>query len=46
MNSEKTGFFSRYKRLIIAFIVIWAIFIGVLILVGGGDLLPFQYQVF
>jgi len=43
MSSEKPGFFARYKRLIIAFFVIWAIFFGVLIVVGGGDLLPFQY---
>ena len=46
MSSKKPGFFARYKRLIIAFLVVWAIFIGILILVGGGDQLPFQYQVF
>lgn len=46
MTSQKQGFFARYKRWILAFLVMWAILLGVLILVGGGDLLPFQYQVF
>jgi hypothetical protein len=46
MSSKKSGFFGHYKRWIIAFLLIWAIFIVILILVGGGDQLPFQYQVF
>jgi hypothetical protein len=46
MSSKKPGFFSRYKVWIIAFLVVWAIFLAVLILVGGGSQLPFEYQVF
>jgi len=46
MNDSKPGFFSRYKRWIIAFLVIWAVLLGVLILGGDGGALPFQYQVF
>jgi hypothetical protein len=46
MNDSKTGFLSRYKRWIIAFFVIWALLLGVLILSGDGGNLPFQYQVF
>jgi len=46
MSDAKQGFFSRYKRWIIAFFVIWALMLGVLILSGDGGNLPFQYQVF
>jgi hypothetical protein len=46
MSSQKPGFLARYKGWIIAFLVIWVILFGVLLLVGGGDMLPFQYQVF
>ncbi len=46
MSSKKPGFFARYKSWILAFLVVWAILLGVLILVGGGGMLPFEYQVF
>jgi len=46
MNDQGPGFFARYKKWIIAFLVIWAVLLGVLILVGDGGQLPFQYQVF
>ncbi len=46
MTSQNPGFFARYKRWIIAFLAIWAILLGVLIMVGDGGQLPFQYQVF
>jgi hypothetical protein len=46
MNAEKPGFFGRYKRWIIAFFIIWAALLGLLILTGDGGNLPFQYQVF
>ena len=46
MSESKPGFFSRYKRWIISFFVIWAILLAVLILTGDGGDLPFQYQVF
>lgn len=46
MSDAKQGFFSRYKRWIIAFFVIWALMLGVLIMSGDGGNLPFQYQVF
>jgi len=46
MTDEKQGFFGRYKRWIIAFFIIWAVLLGLLILTGDGGNLPFQYQVF
>ena len=46
MSDSKPGFLGRYKRWIIAFFVIWAILLGLLILTGDGSDLPFQYQVF
>jgi hypothetical protein len=46
MNAEKQGFFGRYKRWIMAFFIIWAVLLGLLILTGVGGNLPFQYQVF
>jgi hypothetical protein len=46
MSDAKQGFFSRYKRWIISFLVIWALLLAVLILSGDGGNLPFQYQVF
>ena len=46
MNESKPGFFGRYKRWIISFLVIWGLLLGLLILTGGGGDLPFQYQVF
>jgi hypothetical protein len=46
MSDSKPGFLARYKRWIIAFFVIWALLLGVLIFVGDGSQLPFQYQVF
>lgn len=46
MSSEKQGFLGRYKRWIIAFFIIWAALLGLLILTGDGGNLPFQYQVF
>jgi len=46
MSDSKQGFFSRYKRWIIAFFVVWALMLGVLIVSGDGGNLPFQYQVF
>ena len=46
MSDQKPGFFGRYKRWIIAFFLIWALLLGVLILGGDGGNLPFQYQVF
>jgi hypothetical protein len=46
MSAEKTGFFARYKRWIIAFFLVWAVLLGLLILTGDGGNLPFQYQVF
>ena len=46
MSESKPGFLARYKRWIIAFFLIWAIMLGVLIVSGDGGNLPFQYQVF
>ncbi|MEC9374747.1 MAG: hypothetical protein VYA80_00075 [Pseudomonadota bacterium] len=46
MNKSDSGFLSRYKRWIAAFFVIWAILLAVLIFLGDGSQLPFQYQVF
>ncbi|MCP3999766.1 MAG: hypothetical protein GY727_02530 [Gammaproteobacteria bacterium] len=46
MSDAKQGFFSRYKRWIIAFLLIWLLLLGILILSGDGGNLPFQYQVF
>jgi len=46
MSEVKQGFLSRYKRWIIAFLVIWVLMLTVLILSGDGGNLPFQYQVF
>ena len=46
MTEPKKGFLARYKRWIIAFFVLWAVLLGVLIMSGGGGDLPFQYQVF
>jgi len=46
MTESNPGFFARYKKWIIAFFVIWAVLLGVLILSGDGGDLPFQYQVF
>ena len=46
MNDSKPGFLARYKRWIIAFFLIWALMLGVLIMTGDGGNLPFQYQVF
>ncbi len=46
MSAEKPGFLARYKRWIIAFFLIWAALLGLLILTGDGGNLPFQYQVF
>ena len=46
MNDAKPGFLARYKRWIIAFFIIWALLLGLLIVGGGGGDLPFQYQVF
>ena len=46
MSTEKQGFLARYKRWIIAFFLIWAALLGLLILTGDGSNLPFQYQVF
>jgi len=46
MNESKPGFLARYKRWIIAFFLLWALLLGVLILGGDGGNLPFQYQVF
>ena len=46
MTKAKVGFFARYKRWFIAFFVIWALLLAVLIFIGDGGNLPFQYQVF
>ena len=46
MSDSKPGFFARYKRWFIAFFLIWAVLLAVLIFVGDGSNLPFQYQVF
>ena len=46
MNEAKKGFLARYKRWIIAFLVIWVLMLGLLIFSGDGSNLPFQYQVF
>lgn len=46
MSDSKSGFLARYKRWIIAFFLIWALMLGVLIMTGDGGNLPFQYQVF
>ena len=46
MSELKPGFFARYKRWIIAFFVVWALLLAILILGGDGGNLPFQYQVF
>ena len=46
MSEEKKGFLGRYKRWIIAFFIIWALLLGILIVGGDGGNLPFQYQVF
>ena len=46
MSDTKLGFFSRYKRWIIAFLLIWVLLLAVLIFTGDGGNLPFQYQVF
>ena len=46
MNEPKQGFLARYKKWIIAFFLIWALLLGLLILTGDGGNLPFQYQVF
>ena len=46
MSDAKPGFFGRYKRWIIAFLVIWLLMLALLIVSGDGSNLPFQYQVF
>lgn len=46
MSDAKPGFLARYKRWIIAFFVVWAVLLGLLIVAGDGGNLPFQYQVF
>lgn len=46
MTNGKAGFLARYKKWIITFLAIWVVLLGVLILVGDGGQLPFQYQVF
>ena len=46
MTNGKAGFLARYKKWIIAFVAIWVVLLGVLIVVGDGDQLPFQNQVF
>lgn len=46
MTDGKQGFFARFKKWFIAFFIIWALLLGVLILTGDGGNLPFQYQVF
>ncbi len=46
MSEAKQGFLARYKRWIAAFFVIWALMLGLLILLGDGSNLPFEYQVF
>ena len=46
MSADKPGFLARHKRWIIAFFLIWAALLGLLILTGDGGNLPFQYQVF
>ena len=46
MNNPKPGLWARYKRWIIAFFMLWAVLLAILILGGTGGNLPFQYQVF
>ncbi|MDP6436883.1 MAG: hypothetical protein QF790_01560 [Gammaproteobacteria bacterium] len=46
MSESKQGFFARYKRWLIAFFLVWALLLGILIVSGDGGNLPFQYQVF
>jgi hypothetical protein len=46
MSDAEQGFFARYKRWIIAFLLIWSLLLAVLIFSGDGGNLPFQYQVF
>ena len=46
MSEPKQGFLARYKRWIIAFLIVWAAILGLLIVSGDGGNLPFQYQVF
>lgn len=46
MSDSKPGFLARYKRWFIAFFLLWAALLAVLVLSGDGGNLPFQYQVF
>jgi hypothetical protein len=46
MNDSKPGFLARYKRWIIAFFILWAALLALLVFSGDGGNLPFQYQVF
>jgi hypothetical protein len=42
----KQGFWSRYKKYVIALVLIWVILTLVLLFLSSGDRLPFEYQVF
>jgi hypothetical protein len=42
----KQGFWSRYKKYVIALVLIWVILTLALLFLTGGDNLPFEYQVF
>jgi len=46
MSRSESGFWARYRRWIVAFLVLWAALLALLIFGGTGGNLPFQYQVF
>ena len=42
----KQGFWSKYKKYVIALVLFYVILALVLLFLSGGDRLPFEYQVF
>ncbi len=45
-GGTKQGFFSRYKKYLIAFVLLYIILTLALVLLSRSDHVPFQYQVF
>jgi hypothetical protein len=42
----KQGFWSKYKKYVIALVLIWVLLTLALLFLPRGDRLPFEYQVF
>ena len=45
-GETRQGFFSRYKKHLIVFVVLYILLTLALILLSRSDSAPFQYQVF